>query len=303
MKTAVSERGEEMYPRRGASGLCPGCGGEMVPVICTSGAFENHWRHLSLGDCIECNREPETGFHAHWKSCAPPECREKVIRRNGQVKRADIKPRTRGSVIEVQHSPLTVAEVRDRDEFYGAGLVWLWDSDGRRFHASRVPGADFNGYPEWRFQMSETLGQAFDTNRTSVIDLGDDLARLIRYSYDRPDDFRAIVVTRKQMENAIGTSCLESDPVLADFLKLKPLKASDVNRRKASASGRHSSTKCWRQTVESLQAVPALPPTEPIKTGRTLARLDQPADAPWIDRTAEIIADAKRWCDVNLGMR
>jgi len=294
MRWAIDESGTTVPPVRGLRGRCPGCGGEMVPVTTSSGAFMDHWRHLSLEECIESNREPETELHRYWKSFAPVECREKVVRRDGRVKRADIKPRTRGSVIEVQHSPLTLAEVSDRDQFYGPGLVWLWDADGRRFEASRVPGADFNGYPEWRFKMRERLRQAFDTIRTSVIDLGDDLARLIRYPYDDAGEFRAIVVTRKQVQAAIESSCLESDPVLADFLKLKPLKASEVNRRKPTASGRYSSTECGRDPVAESQQNSG-------NRGRELVRPDQPSDPPSIDRTLAAIAEAKRWCDINRG--
>lgn len=93
-------------------------------MIAKCGALvEWHWAHVVGGDCDPWS-EAETPWHRWWKERAPLERREVVL--GDSVKhRADIQ-REDGYVIELQHSPLSVAEIHEREAFYKR-MVWLID--------------------------------------------------------------------------------------------------------------------------------------------------------------------------------
>jgi hypothetical protein len=83
----------------------------------------HHWAHRGAdGDSW---REPETEWHRYWKRLVPPEYSEVTIERNGTRHRADIATKS-GIVIELQHSPLAVDEIAEREAFYGK-MIWLFD--------------------------------------------------------------------------------------------------------------------------------------------------------------------------------
>lgn len=229
MKFAVTLDGRLELPRRQLEGVCPDCGDKMIPVC--GPVMQHHWRHRNLEVCIESNRECEGQWHREWKAFAPEVRREITVTRNGRVKRADIKPRVRNSFIELQHSHMSQEQVIDRDDFYGTGLIWMFDADGRQYRTRRVAGADFRGYPEYVIDMHDVVGMAFDTTRVSTIDLGSDVCRLLQYPYCKPGQFHAIIVPAERVANAIKASCNEVEPILADFWNLKP-ESTPIRRAK-----------------------------------------------------------------------
>jgi competence protein CoiA len=84
-------------------------------------------------------------WHRRWKSVVVPECREVVI--GGSSHRADIHV-ANGLVIELQHSPISPAEIRERERFYGA-MVWVFDVESAADHFSfRVQ----DGYVSFRWK-------------------------------------------------------------------------------------------------------------------------------------------------------
>jgi hypothetical protein len=68
--------------------------------------------------------ENETEWHRAWKSCFPEEQRE-IVRFDltGEKHIADVQTST-GKVIEFQNSPISLEELRSREEFYG-NLIWI----------------------------------------------------------------------------------------------------------------------------------------------------------------------------------
>jgi competence CoiA-like predicted nuclease len=124
MMLAVNQEDARIQAEPGLKGTCPICKTEVIPKC---GEIKTwHWAHKSLKDCDHW-AEPESEWHYHWKIEAGIENTEIVIQKDDKIHRADIKT-TRGLVIELQHSPLSPQEVREREEFYG-NMIWVIDGD------------------------------------------------------------------------------------------------------------------------------------------------------------------------------
>ncbi|WP_208116649.1 MULTISPECIES: hypothetical protein [unclassified Rhizobium] len=85
----------------------------------------HHWAHKGRRNCDPW-WENETEWHRQWKNHFPEECREiSHIAEDGEIHRSDIKT-PHGVYIEVQHSAMTDAERKSREEFY-KNLIWVID--------------------------------------------------------------------------------------------------------------------------------------------------------------------------------
>ena len=86
-----------------------------------------HWAHKRRIICDPW-QESETEWHLYWKDAFPIEFQEivHIDETNGEKHIADIKTTT-GSIVEVQHSPLSDEEMRSREEFYG-DMIWIVDA-------------------------------------------------------------------------------------------------------------------------------------------------------------------------------
>ena len=65
----------------------------------------------------------DTEWHRGWQLEVPAQCREVVIGPH----RADIVTPTAGAFVELQHSNLSVPEIREREDYYGRSMRWIWD--------------------------------------------------------------------------------------------------------------------------------------------------------------------------------
>jgi hypothetical protein len=118
LKYAHSQEQIRIAAAPGATGTCPICRETLRPRCGEIVTW--HWAHKSVIDCDPW-QEPETEWHRHWKQFAS-EDRVEVVR-GGH--RADlISPD--GAVVELQHSPISPEEIREREEFYGR-MIWLLD--------------------------------------------------------------------------------------------------------------------------------------------------------------------------------
>jgi hypothetical protein len=97
-------------------GICPSCGSEVSAKCGEVNAW--HWAHRG-GDCDPWS-EGETRWHLNWKQLFPPEWQEVVVHPH----RADVK--TPKMVVELQHSLINPAMIREREQFY-ENMVWLFD--------------------------------------------------------------------------------------------------------------------------------------------------------------------------------
>jgi competence protein CoiA len=109
-------------PTKGKKGICEGCNRE---VIAKCGSVKiHHWAHKNIVDC-DSWYEPETQWHRDWKNNFPMEYREVSFTNpiTNEKHRADIHT-PKGVTIEFQNSPISIDELRSRDEFYKS-LIWV----------------------------------------------------------------------------------------------------------------------------------------------------------------------------------
>ena len=124
MMLAVARDGARVEARPGERAMCPGCGGDVIAKCGEINIW--HWAHEADADC-DTWHEAESAWHREWKRAAAPEQCEVDF---GQH-RADIVGK-HGTVIELQHSPISVEEIREREAFYSPlsphGMIWLFDA-------------------------------------------------------------------------------------------------------------------------------------------------------------------------------
>ncbi len=104
----------------GLKGTCPSCGHPCRPKCGKIVIW--HWAHHARADCDPWS-EPITEWHLGWQRAVPPERREVVIGSH----RADIVTAS-GGVVEIQHSPVSVDMITEREEFYGERMAWIFDA-------------------------------------------------------------------------------------------------------------------------------------------------------------------------------
>lgn len=103
-----------------ARAICPSC---RRAVLAKCGKINvHHWAHINA-DCDHWS-EPEGKWHRDWKELVPPEQREVVIGNH----RADI-VHANGSVIELQHSPISPETIAEREAHYG-NMMWIFSRSG-----------------------------------------------------------------------------------------------------------------------------------------------------------------------------
>jgi hypothetical protein len=103
-------------PKPKLRATCPVC---LTEVRAKCGAVNIwHWAH-KVCDCDPWH-ESETLWHKNWKDLFPEEWQEVVIGKH----RADIQ--TPNLVIELQHSSISVDDIKAREAFYKR-MIWIFD--------------------------------------------------------------------------------------------------------------------------------------------------------------------------------
>lgn len=116
MRWAQSHEGRALATP-GSQGSCPTCGAR-VRAKCGE-IISWHWAHLSR-DCDKWS-EPESDWHLGWKQRFPSDWQEVVIGSH----RADV--RTPFGILEFQKSSISLTEIKEREQFYGA-MAWVIDA-------------------------------------------------------------------------------------------------------------------------------------------------------------------------------
>lgn len=112
---------------------CPICGKLLIQK--RGQIRQHHFAHLSDRgtdsndrQCSDRWRYDKTDWHIEWQKRFPEECYEVVMTNGNQKHIADIA--VNNTVIEFQHSPISIDEFRDRNQFFascGYSVVWVFD--------------------------------------------------------------------------------------------------------------------------------------------------------------------------------
>ena len=111
-----AQQGDELF--------CPFCGKRMIPRL--KGEYRmKHFAHKE--SCTETWTYDMSEWHRMWQSFFPGKT-EEFMEYNGKKHKADVFANNK--VIEFQHSPMTLEEFRDRNDFYssfGYDVIWVFD--------------------------------------------------------------------------------------------------------------------------------------------------------------------------------
>lgn len=115
---ALDDSGVKIEAAKGRQGRCPLCRERLIARCGPIRVW--HWGHRGR---LECDpwQECESEWHRAWKLRAPADRVEVCYGEH----RADILAAD-DCVIELQHSPLGLEEIWDRERFYGR-MIWLLD--------------------------------------------------------------------------------------------------------------------------------------------------------------------------------
>lgn len=155
---------ERRYAEPGTLGHCPNCGAGVIPKC--GELVVHHWAHRASADCDRW-AEPESEWHAGWKTAAPFERRE-VIK---GPHRADVIAGD-GSVCELQHSTIAAEQVREREEFYGKDMRWIFDARDKEF--AWEPMDDSSEPHRWEIHRKHPWPTIGMCRRRVMLDFGDD---------------------------------------------------------------------------------------------------------------------------------
>jgi hypothetical protein len=123
MEIALVE-GRRHQPEPGLKGLCQFCGREMMAKC--GELLVWHWAHKGRKQCDPW-WENEGPWHRGWKDLFPREWHEQVrFDTAGEKHIADVLLPT-GMVVELQHSPMPLEEMRSREAFYKQ-MIWVVDA-------------------------------------------------------------------------------------------------------------------------------------------------------------------------------
>ncbi|MBT4968579.1 MAG: hypothetical protein HOM80_06195 [Bacteroidetes bacterium] len=125
MKYAIVNN-KRSIPQKHLKGSCPLCTLQVIPI--TGPKRIHHWRHFPSKSTCDLWKESESEWHRAWKNKFPDEWQE-VIRHDPVTLEkhiADIFHPRKELVIEFQHSPISLVEIKSRELFYGK-LCWVLD--------------------------------------------------------------------------------------------------------------------------------------------------------------------------------
>ena len=166
MQYASNNNGERIEATPNAKAVCPACGSD---VIAKCGAIKVwHWAHVTA-DCDPWY-EGMTEWHIEWQSQFPAEYREVVIRNGDEVHRADI-ALPDGTIIEFQHSAISVDEIKRREAFYGEKMIWVFDAS-EPMRKGRFSLRQKGKYHTFRWKHPKL--SIASTSRRKILDFGTD---------------------------------------------------------------------------------------------------------------------------------
>lgn len=216
-----------------------------------------HWVHHAGSECVHAGKTgPETDWHKNWKWTVPERYREVSIRRDGKLRRADIRAATK-TVIELQHSDIATNEVEAREDFYGKNMFWMFDSDGRKRVITRLQHDTkvfplIAGMKIYKCQIWDTIPGLFEANRAKLVDLDSEVIRIVPHVANSRLQFLCHIQGADTVRSQFTQTCDCELPVVDSFLMSvsqdwAPRKLiENMKRAEATSNGKYMTDYCPR---------------------------------------------------------
>lgn len=257
MKYAKASNGERVEatkegPKRAT---CFSCGENVFAKVGV--VIVSHWCHEANSKCVHAGEyHPETDWHQEWKGLVPIENREVSIRRNGKLRRADIRAKTK-TVIELQHSAIDAEEVASREEFYGKNMFWIYDGNGNkrtlfRVSSSRSARKDFSGNDIYECRISDRIPGLFETRRPKLVDQNEEVLRVVPHATNSPRNFLVVVKSGEMVRSMVKQTCDADNPSVNGFCLddvgdwATKEKQKQIRRATSQSSGQYMTDYCPR---------------------------------------------------------
>jgi len=148
---------------------CPLCDGELVQKHGSQKI--HHFAHKAAldDDRYSCDgwSNDMSEWHIDWQDAFPEECREVVVEKEGIRHRADVL--INNVVIEFQHSPISIEEFQDRNDFYrndGRRVIWIFDMT-ENYEAKRIEPS-INNSDTYTWKWPSKLFSRIDLKGSSI---------------------------------------------------------------------------------------------------------------------------------------
>lgn len=162
-----SNTGEKVRPTAtGQTATCDYCGSK---VISKCGSFNiYHWAHAPFSECDSWRETKITEWHLKIQNALEYNKAklEVTIEKNTERHRADaVLPD--GTVIEVQTSPISLEEIKERERFYG-NMIWIFDAR-ETYEQDRFQITEEENYLKFRWKHPKK--SIFYTSRPTFLHL------------------------------------------------------------------------------------------------------------------------------------
>ena len=122
-------------------------------VIAKKGSIVvHHYAHSPNSTCLFTKKEPKTQWHQFWQENIKSDYLEKIITKDNKKHIADI-INTTNTVIEIQHSNISLTDAFDRESFYN-NMIWILDGNNRYHDTSK--------------EVTETISVSFEFTQNNT---------------------------------------------------------------------------------------------------------------------------------------
>ena len=134
MNIAINKEGQKVSAKseiRLTDCVCPECGEKVIHRICYK--KRSHFAHQKDSTChYGEDKDSKSEWHIRMQDYFPIEAQEYrfVDKETGEVHKADVFLEKENTVIEFQHSPISLEEYKSRTDFhlkYGRRIAWFFD--------------------------------------------------------------------------------------------------------------------------------------------------------------------------------
>ena len=187
--------------RPGLAGKCGVCDEKVTPKC--GRIISWHWAHQTDYDDCDHWSEPMSQWHIDWQNRFPASMRENVLGTGEERHRADVTLPDE-TIIEFQHSSLSVDNIERREKFYGDKLIWVFDAieaveSGRLLISQRKDDSDirFRTFT-WRTPRKSVSA----CTRDVYLDLGE--GELLKTTWIRDNKGRGFIVSYDEFVKQVG---------------------------------------------------------------------------------------------------